>query len=184
MRLSESNPIIFRNTVTSDKVWQSFCYISVNIRHSAAFFRWYIPASSCLVVFSTCLHSTSITFRYHSAFSRTLKPTTKTQLTSRATKDMLCVSGSIQPPAYGRRTFVTSQHSAHVVIWEHWCAQSHGIFFKTLWEYFYVLLTVHLSISLHNDQLDAHLLYFTISQYNTTILYMFRALHMLILRRF
>jgi len=28
--------------------------------------------------------------------------------------------------------------------------------------YFYVLLTVHLSISLDNDQLDAHLLYFTI----------------------
>jgi len=34
---------------------------------------------------------------------------------------------------------------------------------------FYVLLTVHLSISLHNDQLDAHLLYFTIRllQYST-----------------
>ena len=28
--------------------------------------------------------------------------------------------------------------------------------------FFYVLLTVHLSISLDNDQLDAHLLYFTI----------------------
>ena len=27
---------------------------------------------------------------------------------------------------------------------------------------FYVLLTVHLSINLDNDQLDAHLLYFTI----------------------
>jgi len=27
---------------------------------------------------------------------------------------------------------------------------------------FYVLLTVHLSISLDNDKLDAHLLYFTI----------------------
>jgi len=27
---------------------------------------------------------------------------------------------------------------------------------------FYVLLTVHLSISLDNDQLDGHLLYFTI----------------------
>ena len=29
--------------------------------------------------------------------------------------------------------------------------------------FFYVLLTVHLSIILDNDQLDAHLLYFTIS---------------------
>ena len=40
---------------------------------------------------------------------------------------------------------------------------------------FYVLLTVHLSINLDNDQLDAHLLYFT----NTfiIILYMFRALY-------
>ena len=28
--------------------------------------------------------------------------------------------------------------------------------------FFYVLFTVHLSISLDNDQLDAHLLYFTI----------------------
>ena len=28
--------------------------------------------------------------------------------------------------------------------------------------YFYIFLTVHLSISLHNDQLDAHLHYFTI----------------------
>ena len=49
---------------------------------------------------------------------------------------------------------------------------------------FYVSLTVHLSISLDSDQLDAHLLYFTIRQCNTTILDMFRALHMLILRRF
>ena len=32
----------------------------------------------------------------------------------------------------------------------------------TLEEFFYVLLTVHLSISLDNDQLDAHLLYFTL----------------------
>jgi len=41
--------------------------------------------------------------------------------------------------------------------------------------FFNVLLTVHLSISLDNDQLVAHLLLF----YNTstTILYMFRALH-------
>jgi len=38
--------------------------------------------------------------------------------------------------------------------------------------------------SLDNDQLDAHLLHFTKRQYNTTFLYMFRALHMLILRRF
>ena len=39
---------------------------------------------------------------------------------------------------------------------------------------FYVLLTVHLSVSLDNDQLDAHLLCFTTRplQY-----YMFRALH-------
>ena len=28
--------------------------------------------------------------------------------------------------------------------------------------FFYVLLTVHLSITLDNDQLDTHLLYFTI----------------------
>ena len=39
---------------------------------------------------------------------------------------------------------------------------------------FYVLLTMPLIISFDNDQLDAHLLYFT---YVTTILYMFRALH-------
>jgi len=49
---------------------------------------------------------------------------------------------------------------------------------------FYVLLTMHLNISLDSDQLYAHLLYFSIHQYNTTILDMFRALHMLILRRF
>jgi len=48
---------------------------------------------------------------------------------------------------------------------------------------FYVFLTVHLGISLDNDQPDANFLYFTICQYNTTFLYMFRALHMLILRR-
>jgi len=42
---------------------------------------------------------------------------------------------------------------------------------------FYVLLTVHLSMILDNDQHDAHLLYFTILPYSTrTILYMFRAL--------
>ena len=49
---------------------------------------------------------------------------------------------------------------------------------------FCVLPTVHLSISLDSDHHDAHLPYFTIRQYNTTIIYMFRALHMLILRRF
>ena len=34
---------------------------------------------------------------------------------------------------------------------------------KKFFFFFYVLLTVHLSIILDNDQLDAHLLYFTIS---------------------
>jgi len=34
---------------------------------------------------------------------------------------------------------------------------------------------VYLSVSLDNDQLDAHLLYFTVK--STTILYMFRELH-------
>ena len=33
---------------------------------------------------------------------------------------------------------------------------------------FYVLLTVHLSISLDNDQLDAHFLYFTIRPLHTS----------------
>jgi len=36
---------------------------------------------------------------------------------------------------------------------------------------FYVLLTVHISINLDNDQLDAHQHYFTIRQYNTSIQY-------------
>jgi len=32
----------------------------------------------------------------------------------------------------------------------------------TLYHFFYVLLTAHLSIILDNDQLDTHLIYFTI----------------------
>jgi len=39
-------------------------------------------------------------------------------------------------------------------------------------------LTVHLSISLDNDQRDAHLLcFFILYNMSTTILYMFQALH-------
>ena len=49
-----------------------------------------------------------------------------------------------------------------------------------LW-YFCVLLTVHLSISLDNDQLDAHLLYFTIRPLQSSTCFEH---HMLIIRRF
>ena len=49
---------------------------------------------------------------------------------------------------------------------------------------FYVLLTVYFSIRLDSDQLDAHLLYFSIRQCSTIILDMFRALYTIILRRF
>jgi len=40
---------------------------------------------------------------------------------------------------------------------------------------FYVLLTVHLSISLDNDQLDAHLLYFTVRPLQSSTYFVDRA---------
>ena len=46
--------------------------------------------------------------------------------------------------------------------------------------YFYVLLRVHLSISLDNDQLDAHLLYFTIRPLQSSTCFEH---YMLIIRR-
>ena len=46
--------------------------------------------------------------------------------------------------------------------------------------FFYVLLTVHLSISLDNDQLDAHLLYFTIRPLQSSTCFEH---YMLIIRR-
>ena len=45
---------------------------------------------------------------------------------------------------------------------------------------FYVLLTVHLSINLDNDQLDAHLLYFTIRPLKSSTCFEH---YMLIIRR-
>ena len=40
--------------------------------------------------------------------------------------------------------------------------EGHIFLCRILLEYFYVLLTVRLSVILDNDQLDTHLLYFTI----------------------
>ena len=48
------------------------------------------------------------------------------------------------------------------------------------YQVFYVLLTVHLSISLDNDQLDAHLLYFTICPLQSSTCFEH---YMLIIRR-
>ena len=64
MRLSESNPIICRNSVTSDKS------DSPSVTSPSTFAtpqRSFVDISHPLHVslsFSTCLHSTSITFRY------------------------------------------------------------------------------------------------------------------------
>ena len=46
--------------------------------------------------------------------------------------------------------------------------------------FFYVLLTVHLSITLDNDQLDAHLIYFTIRPLQSSVSFEH---YMLIIRR-
>jgi len=80
----------------------------------------------------------------------------------------------LKPITLLRRVMARRTGSSFAPLW-------HTFFF---WHFLNVLLTVHLGVSLHNDQLDAHFLYFTICQCNTTFLYVFRALHMLILRKF
>ena len=52
---------------------------------------------------------------------------------------------------------------------------SNALYISNFVSDFYILFTVHLSIILDNDQLDTHLLYFTMRL--LLILYMFRALY-------
>jgi len=109
MRLSESNPIICRNSVTSDKSGSPSVTSPLTFATPQSSFVDISHPLHVSLSFPTCLHSTSITFRYHSALSRTLQPTATAQLTSSATKDMLCVSGSTQSPIPS-----IAEHSPHV----------------------------------------------------------------------
>jgi len=134
---SESNPIICQKQRNLWQVWQSFCYVSVNIRHVATFFRWYIPPSSCLAfvshLFTQYFHHVSLSL---GALKNTVTNYTA-QLTSSATKDMPCVSGSTQSPLPSiRRTLATCHNTQHKSwLGEQWCARSHGSLFKTLRKY-------------------------------------------------
>ena len=66
------------------------------------------------------------------------------------------ISESEQPPTYALDCAATGIGD---VVAQRTYFQLHT---ETSLANFYVLLTVHLSISLDNDQLDTHLLYFTI----------------------
>jgi len=65
--------------------------------------------------------------------------------------------------------FLLQEHSNFLADFDH-----------TRYTYFYVLLTVHLSISLNNEQLDAHLVYFTIRPIQSSTCFEH---YMLIIRR-